>query len=183
MARIVHYEDSELDPQIAAIRPALFKEHWYTWADASILTQMTEGQVVAADTRNTLRGTWEAGWDDDYEAVLTYERYFNRFFQAFAGGVLTDGEQDHRGIIGIRYLLPLMFESAVWLDTEGEARLLLDKEIQLTDRLYGFGEFQYDTESKEEWAIGTGWTLGKNISIIVQHHSEYEGGIGINIRY
>jgi FtsP/CotA-like multicopper oxidase with cupredoxin domain len=122
MARIVHYEGTDLDPQIAAIRPNLFKEDWYVWANASILTQMTEGQVVAADTRNTLRGIWEAGWDEDYEAVLTYERYFNRFFQAFAGGVLTDGEQDHRGIVGIRYLLPFMFESAVWLDTEGEAR-------------------------------------------------------------
>lgn len=183
MARIVHYEDSELDPQIAAIRPSLFKEHWYVWADATFLSQMTEGQVIAADTRNTLRGTWEAGWDDDYETVLTYERYFNRFLQAFAGGVLTDGDQDHRGVIGIRYLLPFMFESVVWLDTEEEVRLSLDKEIQLTDRLYVFGEFQYDTESKEEWAAGAGWTLGKHISIRVQHHSEYKGGIGINIRY
>jgi FtsP/CotA-like multicopper oxidase with cupredoxin domain len=105
MARIMHYEGSELDPQIAPIRNNLFKEHWYAWIDASILTQMTNGHVVIADTRNTFRGTWEAGWDEDYEAVLTYERYFNRFFQAFAGGILTDGEQEDRGIIGIRYLL------------------------------------------------------------------------------
>jgi FtsP/CotA-like multicopper oxidase with cupredoxin domain len=183
MARIVHYAGSELDPQIAAIRPNLFKEHWYAWADASILTQMTEGQIVAADTRNTLRGTWEAGWDEEYEAVLTYERYFNRFFQAFAGGVLTDGEQDHRGIIGVRYLLTFMFESAAWIDTEGDVRLSLDKEIRLTDRLYAFGEFQYDTKSKEEWVAGAGWTLGRYFSISGLYHSEYKGGIGLNIRY
>jgi hypothetical protein len=183
MARIVHYEGAELDPQIAAIRPKMFKEHWYAWANASILTQMTGGQAVAADTRNTLRGTWEAGWDEDYESVLTYERYFSRFYQAFSGGVLTDGEQDHRGIIGIRFLLPFMFESAVWLDTEGEVRLSLDREIQLTDRLYAFGEFQYDTESKEEWAAGAGWTLCKHFSIIGLYHSEYKGGVGLNVRY
>jgi FtsP/CotA-like multicopper oxidase with cupredoxin domain len=183
MARIVHYEGTELAPEIAAIRPILFKDHWYVWANASILTQMTEGQIVAANTRNTLKGTWEAGWDEDYEVLLTYERYFNRFFQAFAGGVLTDGEQDHRGIIGFRYLLPLLFESKVWLDTDGDVRLLLDKEIQLTDRLYTFGEFQYDTESKEEWAAGAGWTLSRHFSIIGQYHSEYKGGIGINISY
>ncbi|MDH4027644.1 MAG: multicopper oxidase domain-containing protein, partial [Nitrospirota bacterium] len=183
MARIVHYEGSELDPQIAAIRPNLFKEHWYAWADASILTQMTEGRIVAADTRNTLRGTWEAGWDEEYEAVLTYERYFNSFFQAFAGGVLTDGEQDHRGILGVRYLLPFIFESAVWIDTDGDVRLSLDKEIQITDRLYAFGEIQYDTESDEEWAAGAGWTLGRYFSIIGLYHSEYKGGIGLNIRY
>jgi FtsP/CotA-like multicopper oxidase with cupredoxin domain len=183
MARIVQYDGSDLDPLIAPIRNNLFREHWYFWADASILTQMTEGQVVVADTRNTIRGTWEAGWDEDYEAVLSYERYFNRFFQAFAGGVLTDGGQENRGIIGIRYLLPFLFESSFWVDTEGDVRLTVDKEIQLTDRLYAFGEFQYDTESKEEWLAGAGWTLSKHFSIIVQHHSEYNGGIGINIRY
>jgi hypothetical protein len=183
MASIVRYEGSELNPQIASIRNNLFKDHWYFWADASVLTQMTEGQVVFADTRNTFRGTWEAGWDEDYEAVLTYERYFNRFMQAFAGGVLTDGEQDHRGVIGIRYLLPLMFESTVWVDTEGEARLSLEREIQITDRLYAFGEFQYDTDSKEEWLAGAGLILSKHFSIVGQYHSEYKGGIGINIRY
>jgi FtsP/CotA-like multicopper oxidase with cupredoxin domain len=96
MANIVHYEGSEIDPQIAGIRPNLFKEHWYSWAKASFLTQMTDGRVVAATTRNMFSASWEAGWDEDYEAVLTYERYFNRFFQAFAGGVLTDGEQGSR---------------------------------------------------------------------------------------
>jgi hypothetical protein len=115
--------------------------------------------------------------------VLTFERYFNRFFQAFAGGVLTDGEQEDRGIIGILYLLPFMFESAVWIDTEGDARFSLEKEIRLTDRLYTFGEFQYDTESDEEWAAGAGWTLDKYFSIIGIYHSEYKGGIGINIRF
>jgi hypothetical protein len=183
MANIVHYEGSELDPLIAPIRNNLFKEHWYTWANAAIQTQMTEGQVVAANTRNTLRGTWEAGWDEDYEAVFTYERYYNRFFQILAGGVLTDGQQEDRGIIGIRYLLPFLLESSLWIDTEGDARLTVDKEIQLTDRLYAFGEFQYDTESDEEWRAGAGWTLGKHISIIGQYHSEYDAGVGINIRY
>jgi FtsP/CotA-like multicopper oxidase with cupredoxin domain len=183
MARIVHYEGSTLDSQIAAIRPNLFQDHWYVWANASILTQMTEGQVIAANTRNTLRGTWEAGWDEDYEAVLTYERYFNRFFQAFAGGVFTDSEQDHRGIIGFRYLLPFLLESSVWFDTEGDVRLLVDKEIQLTDRLHAFGDFQLDSESNEEWSVGTGWTLGRHLSIIGQYHSEYKGGVGINMRY
>jgi FtsP/CotA-like multicopper oxidase with cupredoxin domain len=183
MARIVHYEGSVLDPLIAGIRKKLFKEQWYLWANASFLTQMTAGRIVAADTRNNFIAAWEAGWDEDYEAVLTYERYFNRFFTAFAGGVLTDGEQDHRGIIGFRYLLPFMFESSVWLDTEGEVRLNVEKEIRLTDRLYIFGEYQYDTESKEEWMAGAGWTLSKRFSIVAQHHSEYEGGLGINIRY
>jgi FtsP/CotA-like multicopper oxidase with cupredoxin domain len=167
----------------ARIRKNLFKEHWYFWADASFLTQMTEGRLVAANTRNTLSAAWEAGWDEDYEAVLTYERYFNRFFKAFAGGVLTDGEQDHRGIIGVRYLLPLLFESTLWVDTDGEFRVIFENELQLTDRLYAFGEFQYDTESDEEWVAGAGLTLSRYFSIVGQYHSEYKGGAGIQIRF
>jgi hypothetical protein len=183
MASIVRYKGSELAPEIAAIRPNLFKKHWYFWTDASILTQMTEGQIVAADTRNTLRAVWEAGWGEDYETEIVYERYFNRFFQTFAGAVLTNGEQVNRGIIGIRYLLPFLIESSVWLDSEGEVRLSLEKEIQLTDRLSAFGEFQYDTESKEEWMFGIGWIINKHFSILGQHHSEYDAGVGLNIRF
>jgi FtsP/CotA-like multicopper oxidase with cupredoxin domain len=183
MARVVHYEGTELDPRIAAIRPNAFKEHRYAWANVSILTQMTEGEVVAADTRNTLSAAWEAGWDEDYEAEIAYERYFNRFFKVFVGAVLTDGEQDNRGIVGIRYLLPFLIESSVWLDTESEIRLSLEKKIQLTDRLYAFGEFQYDTNSKEEWVVGSGWTISKYFSILGQYHSEYNIGFGLNIRF
>jgi hypothetical protein len=183
MANIVHYEGSTIDSDIAKIRPKLFREHWYSWANTSFLTQMTDGRIVAASTRNMLSASWEAGWDEDYEAVLTYERYFNRFFQAFAGGVLTDGEQAHRGVIGIRYLLPFLFESSVWLDTEGEVRFSLDRKIHLSDRLYVFGELQYDTDSKEEWLAGAGWMLGKRFSLSGQYHSEYKGGIGLTIRY
>jgi FtsP/CotA-like multicopper oxidase with cupredoxin domain len=183
MANIVRYEGSTLAPEIAAIRHNLFKDHWYFWADFALLTNMTEGKVVAADTRNTLRAAWEAGWDEDYEAEITYERYFNRFFQAFAGAVLTDGEQEHRGVVGIRYLLPFLIESSVWLDTESEIRLSVEKEIRITDRFYAFGEFQYDTESKEEWGAGAGLTLSKNMSLTGQYHSEYEWGVGLHFRY
>jgi FtsP/CotA-like multicopper oxidase with cupredoxin domain len=183
MAGIVRYEDSDLAPEIASIRSNLFKEHWYSWADISLLTQMTAGRAVAADTRNTLSAEWEAGWDEDYEAEIAYERYFNRFFTAFAGGILTDGEQDHRGMIGIKYLLPFLLKSSIWIDTDREVRLSLEKEIQLTDRLYAFGEFQYDTETKEEWLAGAGWIFNKHFSLIGQYHSEYKGGIGLNIRF
>jgi hypothetical protein len=80
-------------------------------------------------------------------------------------------------------LLPFLFESSVWLDTEGEVRFSLDKKIQLTDRLFAFGEFQYDTDSKEEWLAGAGWMLSKRFSLTGQYHSEYKSGIGLTIRY
>lgn len=76
-----------------------------------------------------------------------------------------------------------MFESSVWVDTEGDIRLSLENNIRLTDRLYTFGEVQYDTESKIEWLAGAGWTLCRHFSIVGQYHSEYKGGIGVKINY
>ncbi len=184
MARIVRYEDSELHPEIAAIRPKLFSEHWYSWADVSLLTQMSDGRAIVTSTRNTFGVFWEAGWEDgEYEAELVYERYFNMFFRTFIGAEVTNGEQETRGIAGIRYLLPFMVESSIWIDTERELRLVLGKEIQLTDRLSVFGEFQYDTDSKEEWEAGAGWTLNRRFSLLGKYHSEYGGGAGLMIHF
>lgn len=183
MARIVRYQGSEMAPVIAGIRKNLFRDHWYLWAKASVLTQMTEGRIVAADTRNNFIAEWEAGWGEDYEGILTYERYFNRFISAFAGGVLTDSEQKDRWIGGIRYLLPFLVESRLWIDSEGDFRITLDKNIRLTSRLFIFGEYQHDSDTREEWRAGAGWTISKHISAVFQYHSEYNGGAGILMRF
>jgi FtsP/CotA-like multicopper oxidase with cupredoxin domain len=183
MARIVRYEGSDLDPMIAGIRKNMFTEHWYLWADASLLTGMTAGKIVVASTRDQFMGVWESGWKGDYEAELTYERYFNRFFQAFTGVVLSDRRQGHRGIIGGRYLLPFMFEGSIWLDTEGAVRFSLANSMRLTDRLFVFGEFRYDSATKEEWLGGAVWNLGRHFSIVGQYHSEYKWGIGFKALY
>ncbi|MBC8414666.1 multicopper oxidase domain-containing protein, partial [bacterium] len=63
MARAIHYEGSELSPQLADIRKYFQKETWYASTEISILSQMTEGTIRIADTRNTLMLQWEADWD------------------------------------------------------------------------------------------------------------------------
>ena len=185
MARVVHYEGSEMDGDIAAIRGNFFKDPWYFWADGSFLSQMTEGQVVATSTRNTLRAKWEVGWEHvdetEYDIELTYERYFNRFFSAFGGANLIN--EDDVGILGVRSLLPLNFEGMAWVDTEGDFRFGLDKEIHITDRLSFFGDVEYDTDAQWESILGAKWTLNKWSSIVVQWHSEFLWGAGLQIRF
>lgn len=67
---------------------------------------------------------------------------------------ITNEEQQTRGIFGVRYLLPLLIDSTLWIDTDADLRIILDKEVQPTERLSAFGELQYDTESKWEWKAG-----------------------------
>jgi hypothetical protein len=93
----------------------------------------------------------------DWEAELTYGRYFNRFTTVFAG-VYAEGNdftaEDERLIAGIRYLLPGNFQSSAWIDSEGEARIKVMRELMLTPRIGIFGDVEYDT--REQWSYQAG---------------------------
>ena len=190
MARMVHYEDFTIDPQLAAIRPNLYKDSWYFWGQADILSNMTEGFLTLSNTRNILTAEWEAGWrevdDTEWEGILTWSRYINRFFNIFAGADLL-GEEDEldktRGVLGLRYLLPLNVESRAWVDSDGGARISVDKDFELTPRLVLFGEAEYDTHDLWEGSAGLNYTICKNFSLTALWHSEFDWGGGVQIRF
>lgn len=184
MARVVHYEGSVMDPDIAAIRHKLYEDPVYYWAEAALMSNMTEGFVTVANEKNTLNATWEYGWEDrEYEIVLTYSRYINRTISVFGGADLTNEDQNDRGVFGIQYLLPFLVDSTAWVDTEGDFRFVFDKEMQLTERVTAFGELQYDTDTKWEWKAGGTFMLGKNVSLIGQYYTEFGGGGGFLFRF
>jgi CopA family copper-resistance protein len=190
MARLVHYDKYDPGPEVTAIRPNIYKDSWYFWGEADVLTNMTEGFLMLSDIRNILTAEWEVGWHEveetEWESIVTYGRYFNRFFTMFAGVDLM-GEEDEldktRGIIGIHYLLPLNIESRGWIDTDGGARFMLDKSLELTPRFSLAGEAEYDTHDEWEGSINLSYVLTKNISLIGKWHSEYAWGGGINILF
>lgn len=190
MARLVEYEDFAIDPALAAIRPNLYADHWYLWGEADILSNMTEGAFTLSNTRNILTAEWEAGWQDvdeiEWEAIVSYNRYFNRFFSLLAG-LTMEGEEDEidetRGIFGLRYLLPLNLEAKAWLDTDGGARVTLEKTLELTPRLALAGEVRYDTHEYWETGISLTYLVRKNFSLIGKFHTEYGFGGGLQVRF
>ncbi|NQT70519.1 MAG: multicopper oxidase domain-containing protein [Desulfobacteraceae bacterium] len=190
MARMVHYEDFTIDPQLAAIRPNLYKDSWYFWGQADILSNMTEGLLTLSNTRNILNAEWEAGWrevdDTEWEGILTWSRYINRFSSIFVGADFL-GEEDEldktRGVLGLHYLLPLNVESRAWVDSDGGARISVDKDFELTPRLVLFGEAEYDTHDLWEGSAGLNYTIHKNFSLIALWHSEFDWGGGVQIRF
>ena len=190
MARVIHYDGYQPDTDVAASRPLLFKESWYAWGDAEVLSNMTEGFVTLADTRNIFEAQWEAGWQDvdetEWEGLLTYDRYLNRFSSIFAGlDVMGQGDatENSRGVFGFRYLLPLNFESFVWVDSDGGARVDVEKAFTLTPRLSLIGEIEYDTHDLWEGKTGLSYVLSKNVSLLGQWHSEFGWGGGLQVRF
>jgi FtsP/CotA-like multicopper oxidase with cupredoxin domain len=190
MARVVHYEGFTLDPQLAAVRPKLYKDSWYFWGQADVLSNMTEGFLMLSNTRNILTAEWEVGWqevdDTEWEGIFTYDRYINRFFTIFAGAnLLGEGDEhdDTRGVLGFRYLLPFTLESRAWIDTDGGGRFNLGRSFELTPRLTLLGEAEYDTHDKWEGSAALSYMVHKYFSLVGQWHSEYGFGGGLQIRF
>ncbi|MFO7554742.1 MAG: multicopper oxidase domain-containing protein [Desulfobacterales bacterium] len=190
MARMVHYEEFTPGPEVSAVRPNLYKDSWYFRGQTDILSNMTEGFLMLSNTRNILSADWKVGWQEvdetEWEGIFTWSRYLNRFFSVFAGADLM-GEEDEldktRGVIGLNYLLPLNIESRVWVDSDAGVRINLDKEFELTPRLMLVGEAEYDTHELWEGSAGLNYTIHKNFSFIARWHSEYDWGIGAQIRF
>ena len=189
MARVVHYENFPLPSGLKDIRSKRFKKDWYAWSDPIILSNMSTGTLLTADIRNTFALNWETGWQNtdeiEWETILTWNRFINRFFTIFAGADLEgarDSLETARGVFGFRYLLPLNIESRVWIDSDLGARFSLEKHFELTPRIMLLGEVQYDTHELWEGHAGLTYTLGKAISLVGQWHSEYGWGGGFQVR-
>jgi hypothetical protein len=190
MARLIHYDGYQPDPETAAVQSKLFKESWYFWGQADVLSNMTEGVLTLSDTRNIFQAYWEVGWQEvdktDWEALLTYDRYFNRFFRILAGiDFLGEGSstEETRGVVGLRYLLPFNLETTAWVDTDGGARVQAEKEFTLTPRLHLIGEVEYDSHDKWEGKAGLSYVVTENFSLLGQWHSEFGWGGGLQVRF
>jgi FtsP/CotA-like multicopper oxidase with cupredoxin domain len=186
MARVVHYEGTEVDAATAAVRPELYDDPWYAFGEVSVLSQMSYGSAQISNTRNLVSVEWEGNWEGEYDAFGGYTRYINRYLSLFGGVNAYDegaGEDDVRGVFGLSLLLPLNIRSSVWGGTDGSLRWTARKELQLTRRLAAFGEGQYDTVTDWEWIAGGEFVLNKHLSVVGQYHSDYGAGAGLRARF
>lgn len=185
MARIIRYEEDEVDLKLESIRHNLYKTDNFIYASGSFLSQMTDGIAVMRHNKNSLNVDWQVGWQNvpttEYEINISYERYFNRFLTAFAGIGLEN--EVEKGIFGVRYLLPLNFESEWRIDTKGDFRISLGNSAQLTNNLNLFADFEYDTETKIEWTTELNYTIVKNLRVVAQYHSDFGMGVGFRLMF
>jgi FtsP/CotA-like multicopper oxidase with cupredoxin domain len=191
MARVIEYDTFNPGPIVMALRPKLYTDPWYFWGEADLLSHMTEGSLQASNTRHIISVQWEAGWQDveanEWEGTLRWDYYLNRFTTLFIGQHLEGDEEDEfeefRGIAGLTYLLPLYIESTLWIDSEGEARIKLEKNFTLTPRLSLYGELEYDTQKDWQSSSGLRYMINKDLSLIGSYHSEFGFGAGIQLRF
>ncbi len=181
MARVVHYEGSEIDPSLAVAKKKdtseLDDDHFFVWGDASVMTHMNDGNVLISNTRNGFELKWDWDWNDAYEIEPAYVRYVNRLFQAYAGGDFSDEES--RGVLGVRYLLPFYLESDLRVNDEGHLRLELGSHIQVFPRLF----FQWFANTDGQRRYGLEYLVTKGFSAVANYDSDYGAGLGIKILF
>ncbi|GAA5483952.1 multicopper oxidase domain-containing protein [Haloferula sargassicola] len=196
MARVVKYDGYEPDAAtVAAKDEVLYHKPLKLYGMVDLLSNETQGTIYLRDLLNSYAFSWEAGWDGvehvEWEADLVYRRYINRFTSVFAG-VYGEGAyqgnrewqvESERLIAGVNYLLPGNFWSTAWVDSDGEARVSLERELMLTPRLGIFGEVEYDTRENWSYQAGTSYLLTPNLSLTGLWDSKYGVGAGVTLSF
>jgi hypothetical protein len=148
---------------------------------------MSTGFLTTTNTRNNLTATWETGWQEvdgtDWETLLTWERYHNRFLTLFAGADFGNTIKKNRAVAGIHYLLPFLLEASALIGSDGEARVEMGRSFQLLPRLALQGNVEYDSVSLWEYQAGLSYTLSKSWSLRSEWHSDYRWGGGLQVRF
>lgn len=204
MARVVSYDDQGPDH-----RPALrLRDHdaISLMADFSLQSHMSMGMAMAQNARNNFGVMWDIGFGLDttgemethnggpahmhdmpsteYEVDVMWQRYLNPRWSAMVGYRLTNMmESRDRAFAGVMHMLPGMFMATATVDSEGDARFSLAKNLQLTSRLGTFGRVEYDTNTELMWTAGATYTLSRRLSLITQYDSDYGFGGGLQFRF
>ena len=190
MARVVRYNEFTNNPETEAVSDKRYDQHWYLFARMDALSNMNQGTLMYENLRNTFSLSWEAGWDGVtdtiWEGEFAYDRYINRFTSVFAG-VYAEGvdfnSDTERLIAGVRYTLPQNFATSTWIDSDGEARFSIGRELMLTPRLGIFGDAEYDTREKWSGQAGMSYMINENISATGLWDSDYGIGGGFTIKF
>lgn len=142
MARVVKYSNFIPSPEMA-----MFEKHdhhqgdpWYSYGKFELSSNHAKGNYRISQSWNEFQARIESAnirgknfsLDDkwDYEGDFFYRRWLSNWTNLIAGGT-SYGEKFH-GVIGVGQFLPLMFETNIFVNHEGQFRLDVNRKFQWT---------------------------------------------------
>lgn len=157
MARVVKYSSFEPRAEIKNHEghdPHLH-DHRYYYGRLSLATQTGEAYLRASDTWNQLDLRVEAESENEkalrydqgfsYQGDFFYRRWMTAYLNFVGGGTLFDKKV--HAAVGVAYLLPMLVESQLLLNHEGQFRIDLGKKFQWTSHLLSHVEFTWRPSS------------------------------------
>ncbi|MGC6581262.1 MAG: multicopper oxidase domain-containing protein, partial [Akkermansiaceae bacterium] len=185
MARVISYEKHRNPEHEPSLDPKLVNPT-FAFVDGMILNSHTMGNARLMRGREDFGVMWDYGFHDhrEYEIDAYWMHYFNPNLSTLLGYRFTNQEEaQDRAFAQISYRLPYLIESTFSVDSEGDLRIGLGKEFQLTDRFSVFGDIEYDTNTDFEWAAGASYLLNKEFSLTTSYHNEHGWGAGLSFRF
>ena len=184
MARVVSYRSAGEDDYRNS---KYYRYHvknddpWYRFADMSFQSRMMAGRLWAFNRRNGFEVDYDYDYGAEYDVDAIYQRQLTRFFSLYAGAGFERDETDskNRGIAGVNYVLPLLINSELRIDSTGHLRLELESELQLTDRL----RFHWDWNTDTEYRVRFSYEINKKTAITGGYDSDFKAGAGFEYRY
>lgn len=180
MSRVISYAGtSTIDDQFA--RNLSMDDHWFKFADVAALSNQHFGSLWMVNNRYKASLTWEGDYRGEAEVDLRGDIFIDRYSEAFAG---VEAERHHGqvtavGYVGYALMLPMMIHSEIRLDTKGKVRLTLGGDMHLTSRL----KFDWHWNTDDGAELKLDYEINKKLSIIAQHHHDYDFGVGVMVKF
>jgi len=181
MARVVSYENTtRATPSILA---KLAHDDWYLTGDIGSFFNMTYGMLRASNTRNAIEVEYDSNYKKEYDTEIIYARSITRFMDVYAGGNFEregkEGKTKDTAIVGIKYMLPMLIESNLRINSMGRSQLSLSSDLQLTER----NKFEWSWNTDKKYRVGLSYELNKMFLITSLYDSDFKWGAGIRIKF
>lgn len=208
MARVFSY-DTPRDPRLKGfpLKKLLHEtDDLFNWGTAEVSSQMLGLNLMSSNIRNQLNLNLEYGYNQNFEAEVSYERYLYDYFRVFAGVNMENeiekslDEISTTAVIGIRFLTPYLFNLDVRMDSKLRPEFRISREIMVFPRTTIFANYEYqmdfgwtDTlpESGENsnykgettWSAGASYILSRNFSLMGLYDNRFGAGGGLTVRF
>ncbi len=196
MARIVRYNDFKLTPEMAVNTPKdpHLREHFYKYSSLEASSNHARGKFHLMRTWDELDLEIESADIDgknfsfkkpwETEGSLLYRRWFTNFFNVQGGADYYD--EEIYGILGVGYILPMLFESSVFVNHEGKFRFDLEKRFQWTKNVLSDAEVTWrpdwggerDFEYEVSLMYGPSWYWAAGLML-----TEKSVGVGAQVQF
>ena len=185
MGRVVKYMSFKPSPEMAMHdkHDPHLHDHLYYSAGVDAFTNVGEARLRLSQTWDTLDIRAETKKDDkewEKEADIFYRRWFNNFTSVIVGGAYA--HEETRAVVGIGYLLPMLIETNILIDSRGKGRLDLGKRFQWTKTVFSDAEVIFRDGQNPDWTAslmyGNQWNWSAGFKF-----TEDNAGVGFTYRF
>lgn len=201
MARVVSYTNSTpmITTNAGYRRFASEDKNWYSMANARVQSNGLWADASIFNFRNEISIEGNTNYTNEIELNVKAMHYFGskQFFIAYVGTELEQEETNIiseeqvlpdakvKGLVGIRYFLPMHIWSDFRTDHEGNLQIELEREdFPLTKRWRANASLEYLINQDEfRYTVGTSYILGQYFGISANYDNRYGWGAGLQIMY